>query len=162
MIAGAGSCLKQMIDAYHERAEGGCMVAAFDVPENRVSAYGIINPDSDDGKVVKARGLVEKPTQAEAPSRVAVIGRYILTPEVLAALEKKKSGAGGEIQLTDAIAEQVTAPGGVVGYRFEGKRYDCGSKSGFLEATVAFALEREDLRDEFYHYIKDVAKTLEA
>jgi UTP--glucose-1-phosphate uridylyltransferase len=107
------------------------------------------------GSIVEAKGMVEKPKAADAPSNLAVIGRYILQPKVLTNLNKRKQGAGGEIQLTDAIAEE-TKSGKVYGYRFRGQRYDCGSKSGFLQATVAFGLARPDLRDEFSAYLHDM------
>jgi len=103
--------------------------------------------------VVRARGLVEKPAPGTAPSNLAVIGRYILTPQVLSNLNKMKQGAGGEIQLTDAIAQEA-AKGEVHGFRFQGQRYDCGSKAGFLQATVAFGLAREDLRDELEDFLR--------
>jgi UTP--glucose-1-phosphate uridylyltransferase len=99
--------------------------------------------------------MVEKPKAEDAPSNLAVIGRYILTPKVMMNLNRLKQGAGGEIQLTDAIAEEA-ATGGVYGYRFRGQRYDCGSKAGFLQATVAFGLSRPDLRDEFSAYLNDM------
>jgi UTP--glucose-1-phosphate uridylyltransferase len=99
--------------------------------------------------------MVEKP-KVDPPSNLAVIGRYILTPQVMANLNKMKAGAGGEIQLTDAIAEEAATPGQVFGFRFRGQRYDCGSKAGFLQATVAFGLTRPDLREEFSAYINDM------
>ncbi len=100
--------------------------------------------------------MVEKPKPEDAPSNLAVIGRYILTPEVMNHLNRMKQGAGGEIQLTDAIAEEVGGKAGVYGYRFRGLRYDCGSKAGFLQATVAFGLSRPDLREEFGAYLNDM------
>ena len=100
--------------------------------------------------------MVEKPNPAEAPSTLAVIGRYILTPSVLDNLNRKKTGAGGEIQLTDAIAEEISAGRAVHGLRFRGTRFDCGSKAGFLQATVAFALARSDLHDDLMRYLQDV------
>ena len=103
----------------------------------------------DLGAIVKVKGMVEKPKAEDAPSNLAVIGRYILTPKVLTNLNKMKQGAGGEIQLTDAIAEETKTKDGVFGLRFRGQRYDCGSKIGFLQATVAFGLSRPDLREEF-------------
>ena len=100
--------------------------------------------------------MVEKPKAEEAPSNLAVIGRYILTPQVLNNLNRMKQGAGGEIQLTDAIAEEMGGKDGVYGYRFRGQRYDCGSKAGFLQATVAFGLSRPDLCEEFGAYLSDM------
>jgi len=162
VITGAArGCLAQMVEAYEGRGQGGCMVAAVDVSPEQVSSYGILDVASDDGRIVEARGMIEKPKPADAPSRVAVIGRYILSPAVMESLEARKRGAGGEIQLTDAIAEQIGAPGGVSGFRFEGTRYDCGSKSGFLQATVAFALARPDLGPGFARYIRSIAADLE-
>ncbi|MEM6972358.1 MAG: UTP--glucose-1-phosphate uridylyltransferase [Pseudomonadota bacterium] len=156
VIAGKKGCMAQMVEAYEARGKGGCMVAAFDVPTENTSAYGVLDPSADDGRVLEVQGMVEKP-KANPPSNTAVIGRYILTPAVMEYLDRKETGAGGEIQLTDAIAAQVDAPGGVTGYRFEGTRYDCGSKQGFLQATVAFALMREDLGPDFARFLRDIA-----
>lgn len=138
-------CLAQMTAAY--RKLGGNMAAVTDVPRAEASRYGILDVESETGDIVRARGVVEKPESGAAPSTLAVIGRYILTPEVFDHLERAERGAGDEIQLTDAIAACLPATP-LHGFRFEGKRFDCGSKAGFLEANVAFALEREDLRDE--------------
>lgn len=149
VIAAETPCLKQMVDAHSDI--GGNIVAAMEVPTSQVAAYGILDVASDD-RIARVRGMVEKPTPAEAPSNLAVIGRYILTPDVLRRLENQKPGAGGEIQLTDAIALE-TGGSGVHALRFEGERFDCGSKSGYLRATVAFALAREDLRDDFSTYL---------
>jgi UTP--glucose-1-phosphate uridylyltransferase len=155
VIAADKPCLQQMVEAYEQT--GGNMVAAMEVPPAKASAYGVLDIAEDMGSIVKARGMVEKPKANEAPSNLAVIGRYILSPEVLNNLNAKKLGAGGEIQLTDAIAEETRAGGtGVYGYRFSGQRYDCGSKAGFLQATVAFGLSRPDLQDEFATYLHDV------
>jgi UTP--glucose-1-phosphate uridylyltransferase len=157
VITGDTPCLQQMVEAY-DAAGGGCMVAVMDVPDAQVSSYGVLKVAEDQGDLVRAAGLVEKPAPQDAPSNVAVIGRYILTPEVLRSLGQMKQGAGGEIQLTDAIAEQVGAGAPVHGYRFRGHRYDCGSKAGFLRATVAFALTRPDLCEDFAGYIRQVAR----
>ena len=153
VIAGEESCLKQMVDAYQNT--GGCMVAAMDVPDEKVSSYGVLDIAEDHGAIVRARGMVEKPAAADAPSNLAVIGRYILSPAVLTSLDQKKTGAGGEIQLTDAIADQIDSDGGVHGLRFRGQRFDCGSKAGFLQATVAFGLARDDLGDEFAAFLQE-------
>jgi UTP--glucose-1-phosphate uridylyltransferase len=153
VIAAEKPCLQQMIEAHEET--GGNMVATMEVAPEKASSYGVLDIDEDRGAIVRAKGMVEKPKLGEAPSNLAVIGRYILTPKVLANLNKLKQGAGGEIQLTDAIAEETKA-GNVFGYRFQGQRYDCGSKPGFLQATVAFALARPDLRDEFGVYLSDL------
>jgi UTP--glucose-1-phosphate uridylyltransferase len=157
VISGDTPCLQQMVEAY-DAAGGGCMVAVMDVPDAQVSNYGVLKVAEDQGDLVRASGLVEKPAPADAPSNVAVIGRYILTAEVLKSLGQMKEGAGGEIQLTDAIAEQVGAGVPVHGYRFRGHRYDCGSKAGFLRATVAFALARPDLSEDFAGFIRQVAR----
>ena len=146
------SCLAQMVEAYAEI--GGNMVAAMEVPMDKISAYGTLAVAEDMGHMVRASGMVEKPKREEAPSNLAVIGRYILDPKVLDNLEEMRIGAGGEIQLTDAIAEEIDGTG-VFGYRFKGERYDCGDKAGYLQATVAFGLDREDLRDEFAEFLRD-------
>ena len=138
-------CLAQMTAAYPDL--GGHMVAVMDVPREQVSRYGILDVESEAGNVVRARGVVEKPAPKAAPSTLAVIGRYILTPAIFEHLARGVRGAGGEIQLTDAIAASLPAAP-LHGFRFEGKRFDCGSKEGFLEANIAFALARDDLRDE--------------
>ena len=153
VIAAEKPCLQQMIEAYEQT--GGNIVAAMEVSPERASSYGILDIAEDMGSIVQVKGMVEKPKQGEAPSNLAVIGRYILSPKVMTNLNKMKQGAGGEIQLTDAIAEE-TKTGKVYGFRFRGQRYDCGSKAGFLQATVAFGLARPDLRDEFGAYLNDM------
>jgi UTP--glucose-1-phosphate uridylyltransferase len=154
VIAAEKPCLQQMIEAYEQT--GGNMVAAMEVSPERTSSYGVLDVAEDMGSIVAVKGMVEKPKAEDAPSNLAVIGRYILTPKVLNNLNRMKQGAGGEIQLTDAIAEEARGDGKVFGFRFRGQRYDCGSKAGFLQATVAFALARPDLRDEFGAYLNDM------
>ncbi len=154
VIAAETPCLQQMVEAYEET--GGNMVAAMEVPPEKASAYGVLDVKEDMGSIVSVRGMVEKPKQEEAPSNLAVIGRYILNPSVLGNLNRMKSGAGGEIQLTDAIAEDIDAGRDVFGYRFRGQRFDCGSKAGFLQATVAFALARDDLREDLSRYLSEI------
>ena len=154
VIAAEKPCLQQMVEAYQDT--GGSMVAAMEVPPTAASSYGVLDVEQDLGSMVSVRGMVEKPAPGEAPSNLAVIGRYILTPNVLQNLNRLRSGAGGEIQLTDAIAEEIRAGRDVYGYRFGGQRFDCGSKAGFLQATVAFGLAREDLRDEFGQYLREM------
>lgn len=156
VIAAEKPCLQQMVEAYEET--GGNMVAAMEVPPEKTSSYGVLDVKEDMGRVVSANGMVEKPKAGEAPSNLAVIGRYILAPSVLKNLNKMKQGAGGEIQLTDAIAEDISKDVPVYGYRFNGQRFDCGSKSGFLQATVAFALARDELRDDLMNYITEIAQ----
>ena len=160
VIAAETPCLKQMVDAYAET--GGNMVAAMEVAPEKASSYGILDVKEDMGSVVEARSMVEKPAMGEAPSNLAVIGRYILEPSVLRNLNKMKQGAGGEIQLTDAIAQDIAQDVPVYGYRFRGQRFDCGSKAGFLQATVSFALAREELRAELMQYINEIAQVGQA
>jgi UTP--glucose-1-phosphate uridylyltransferase len=154
VIAADKPCLQQMIEAYNET--GGNMVAAMEVNPEKSSSYGMLDIDEGqtDGELVKVKGMVEKPKAEDAPSNLAVIGRYILSPNVLKNLNQLKSGSGGEIQLTDAIAAELTQGNDVYGYRFKGQRFDCGSKSGFLQATVSFGLAREELRDDLLKYLK--------
>ena len=151
VIEGQTPCLKQMVEAYQET--GGAMVATMEVSPEQASLYGVLDVAEQTGPLARVRGMVEKPAPGQAPSNLVVIGRYILTPTVLANLECMERGAGGEIQLTDAIAAEIKAGRNVWGYRFDGQRYDCGSKAGFLQATVAFALARDDLRDEFADFL---------
>jgi UTP--glucose-1-phosphate uridylyltransferase len=131
------------------------MVATMEVAPDKASSYGVIDVEEDMGALVSARSIVEKPAPGTQPSNLAVIGRYILTPDVMKHLNKKQVGAGGEIQLTDAIAAEIARDGGAVyGFRFQGRRFDCGSKSGFLQATVSLALQRDDLREEFADFLR--------
>ena len=151
-------CLKQVIDAYTE--VGGNLAAVMDVPREHTDRYGILDVVADDGRLAQARGLVEKPAPAAAPSTLSIIGRYILDPAVFDELDRQETGAGGEIQLTDAMARTI---GRVPfhGLRFEGRRFDCGSKAGFLEANVAYALERDDLRSEMREIVNRYADPAE-
>jgi len=154
VIAGKVGCLKQMIDAYQE--VGGNMVATMEVAPDQISNYGVIDPIETNGRIVTAKGMVEKPNAEAAPSNLAVIGRYILRPEVLDSLKGQSAGAGGEVQLTDAICAQIGMGTPVTGYRFEGNRFDCGSKAGYLQATVAFGLARAELHDEFRTFLDSI------
>lgn len=154
VIAAEKPCLQQMVEAHEET--GGCVVAAMEVPPEKVSSYGVLDIKEDMGALVSVKGMVEKPEAGTEPSNLAVIGRYILTPHVFRSLNKIKQGAGGEVQLTDAIALELENGRDVYGYRFRGQRFDCGSKAGFLQATVAFALARDDLRDEFSQYLNEM------
>ncbi|MEO0750863.1 MAG: UTP--glucose-1-phosphate uridylyltransferase GalU [Pseudomonadota bacterium] len=155
VISADKSCLAQMVEAFEETQSN--IVAAMEVPESKASSYGILDVKDDMGSIVSTKGMVEKPGPGEAPSNLAVIGRYILTPTVLQKLNQKKTGAGGEIQLTDAISDAREQNGEeVYGFRFKGQRFDCGSKAGFLQATVSFALERDDLRDDLWAFINDL------
>ena len=160
VIQGEPGCLKQMIDAYQDT--GGNMVAAMEVSEDQTSAYGIIDVKDDMGQMVSVKSMVEKPKPGTAPSKLAVIGRYILSPNVLTSLDGAASGAGGEIQLTDAISTQIRELDDVYGFRFAGQRYDCGSKAGVLQATIAFGLERADLREELGAFLHDIVAIRDA
>ena len=144
LILARPGCLKQMLEIYDD--VGGNVVAVEDVPKEHTDRYGILDVVEDDGRLARAKGLVEKPDPDAAPSTLSIIGRYILQPEVFQQLDRQEKGAGGEIQLTDAMARTI---GDVPfhGFRFDGKRYDCGNKLGFIEANIAFALARPDMRD---------------
>ncbi|NKB22294.1 MAG: UTP--glucose-1-phosphate uridylyltransferase GalU [Alphaproteobacteria bacterium] len=144
-------CLKQMIDSFEQTR--GNIVAVVDVPKEHTNRYGIVDTGAENGSLVEVNGLIEKPDPKDAPSTLSVIGRYVLLPEVFEHLARKETGAGGEIQLTDSMAKMIgTSP--FHGLRFEGRRFDCGDKAGFFEANLAFALAREDLRDEVSSLIK--------
>ena len=149
LMIGKPGCMKQMVEAYNQI--GGNLISVLEVPEAELSNYGVINPGQrafgPGGALTEVKGLVEKPKRGEAPSNLIISGRYILQPEVMRVLEHQGLGAGGEIQLTDAMAQMIgQQPFHAV--TFAGKRYDCGSKLGFVEATLALALEREDMREE--------------
>lgn len=143
LMVGKPGCIKQMVEAYDE--VGGNLISVLEVPQEEVSSYGVIAPGAEvSERLTEVVGLVEKPPVAEAPSNKIISGRYILQPEVMRVLEHQGRGAGGEIQLTDAMAQMIgTQPFHAV--TFQGQRYDCGSKTGFVEATLALALEREDM-----------------
>lgn len=145
LMIGEQGCMKQMVDAYGE--VGGNLISVLEVPREEVSSYGVIAPGKQSGTLTEVTGLVEKPKLEDAPSNLIISGRYILQPEVMRTLETQEAGAGGEIQLTDAMARMIgTQPFHAV--TFAGRRFDCGSKVGFVEATLALALEREDMGDE--------------
>lgn len=139
---GTPGCLKQMVDAYNK--VGGNLICAEVVPDDQTHRYGIITPGTHDGALTEVKGLVEKPAPGTAPSNLSVIGRYILQPEVMRILENQGKGAGGEIQLTDAM-QQMIGDQPFHGVTFEGTRYDCGDKAGFITANIAVALARPDL-----------------
>jgi UTP--glucose-1-phosphate uridylyltransferase len=160
VIAGQTPCLQQMVEAHAET--GGCMVAAMEVPRDKTSSYGVLDGHGEMGSSFPVSGMVEKPNPQDAPSNLAVIGRYILTPDIMRNLSRIKTGSGGEIQLTDAIAAEIDEEREVFGYQFRGERFDCGSKAGFLQATVAFGLAREDLGAEFSNYLHDLMSTRRA
>ena len=160
VIAAEKPCLAQMVEAFEETQSN--IVAAMEVPDHMTGSYGILDIKEDMGSIVSTKGMVEKPGPGTAPSNLAVIGRYILTPTVLQKLNRKEAGAGGEIQLTDAIDAAREDGEEVYGFRFQGQRFDCGSKAGFLQATVAFALARPELRDDLWNYISDVVHSEKA
>lgn len=143
-------CLKQLINVYNDCP--GTILGVQEVPSDKVSSYGIVKPELVKHNIWKAVDLVEKPAVEEAPSRLAVLGRYIIEPEVFEVLENTPPGKGGEIQLTDAL-RQLAVDRSVYAYQFQGRRYDVGDKQGYLEATVEFALKRADLRDRFLQYL---------
>lgn len=145
LMIGEPGCLKQMVEAYDQ--VGGNLISVLEVPREQVSSYGVIDPGPASGALTEVHGLVEKPPVNEAPSNKIVSGRYILQPEVMRVLEGQEKGAGGEIQLTDAMARMIgQQPFHAV--TFAGRRFDCGSKTGFVEATLALALERPDMGAE--------------
>ncbi len=147
-------CLKQLVDVYSRT--GGNVVAVMDVPREHTNRYGILDVANDDGTLAEIKGLVEKPAPEDAPSTLSIIGRYVLLPEVFAELDRQEPGAGNEIQLTDAMARLI-GPTPFHGLRFEGRRFDCGDKAGFLEANLAFALARDDLADQVREFLGDYA-----
>lgn len=146
MMVGSPGCMKQMVEAYNQ--VGGNLISVLEVPREDVSSYGVIAPGARvSDSLTEVTGLVEKPKVEDAPSNLIISGRYILQPEVMRTLEDQGKGAGGEIQLTDAMARMIgQQPFHAV--TFAGRRFDCGSKTGFVEATLALALEREDMADD--------------
>ncbi len=142
--------LKEMCEAW----EGGNMVATMKVDTAHTSSYGIVTPGEKKGRLVEVKNLVEKPKPEEAPSTIAVVGRYIIQPSVFDTLSEQRKGANGEIQLTDALSEQIGKTP-FFGFEFSGKRFDCGSKLGFLQANFALAMERDDLRENFKTWLKE-------
>ena len=145
-------CLKQLMNVYEDCQ--ATVLGVQEVPRDKVSSYGIVQPEPYKENLWRAIDLVEKPPVAEAPSRLAVLGRYIIEPEIFGILENTQPGRGGEIQLTDAL-RRLASEQSVYAYNFEGRRYDVGDKQGYLEATVEFALKRPDLREPFTRYLLD-------
>jgi UTP--glucose-1-phosphate uridylyltransferase len=151
-------CIRQLLDVYEYY--GASVVALVEVPKDQISAYGVVDAElvSDngrEGRLYRVRNMVEKPKPADAPSNLAIIGRYVLTPEIFQCIESIEPGRGGEIQLTDALKYMLrNRP--IYGLKFEGTRYDAGDKLGFLKATVEFALSRHDLGDPFRDYLKNL------
>lgn len=151
LMIGAPGCMAQMVAAYND--VGGNLIAALEVPESETSKYGVIDPGARNGRLTEVKGLVEKPAAGTAPSNLALPGRYILQPEVMRELEKHEKGAGGEIQLTDAMAKLI----GVQpfhGFTFDGVRHDCGDKLGWLQANIALGFERDDIGEAARNYAR--------
>jgi UTP--glucose-1-phosphate uridylyltransferase len=153
LVLSKKGCLAQMMDAYRELGDGASVIAVEEVPMDQTHQYGVVGMGQQKGKAFEITGMVEKPPKGTAPSNLIISGRYILQPEIFEVLSKHQKGAGGEIQLTDAmIALSKNAP--YYGFKFEGQTYDCGSKLGFLTANVAYALDREDIAPAFRAELK--------
>lgn len=154
VVDGKVPALKQLIDVYDKT--GASVLGVQEVPQEKVSSYGIVDSQpTEEARTFTVRDMVEKPAVAEAPSRLAVLGRYVITPQVFDILEQTPPGRGNEIQLTDAL-KVLAKQQAMYAYNFEGRRYDVGDKQGFLEATVEMALKRPDLRDKFLAYLKEI------
>lgn len=153
MVLSPKGCLAQMVADY----QGGNMAAVMEVPREKTKSYGILDIAKENGKLVTAKGLVEKPDPKDAPSNLSIIGRYILDSSIFNVLENQKKGSGGEIQLTDAMNDMIKDQP-FYGYRFDGIRYDCGSREGYLEANIAFALDRADMKDSVTKILKNFVK----
>ncbi len=151
LILAEEPCTKQLAEAYYET--GGSVVAVTEVPADQTNKYGILKVGTDDGRLVEVTGLVEKPAPADAPSNLSIIGRYVLLPDVIAHLARMERGAGNEVQLTDGMARMIgTTP--FHGLRYKGHRFDCGDKIGFLEAQIAFALQRPEMAGHVRNFLK--------
>lgn len=157
IVKSSPSCLAQMVAAYDE--VGGNIVAVDPVPMERVSSYGVIAPRSRNGRLIEMSGMVEKPPMESAPSNLKITGRYILQPEIFALLADQAAGAGGEIQLTDAMARQMESQS-YYAYEFEGREYDCGSKLGYFEAVMAHAIDNEETAEGARDLIRKFAASL--
>lgn len=153
IVQSKNPCLKQLIDQYEETRSS--VIGVQRVPEDETYRYGIVDPETQQGRRYQVNNLVEKPKKGTAPSNLAIMGRYVLTPEIFMFLDKQQKGAGGEIQLTDAI-QQLNQIQRVFAYDFEGRRFDVGEKLGFVKTTVEFALENEEIRDELISFLEDV------
>ncbi|HPF22956.1 MAG TPA: UTP--glucose-1-phosphate uridylyltransferase GalU [Hyphomonas sp.] len=157
LVKGKPSCLAQMVDAYDK--VGGNIIAVDPVPQERVSSYGVIAPVERDGRLIRMSGMVEKPPVESAPSNLAITGRYILQPEIFGLLADQGKGAGGEIQLTDSMARLMEQQA-FYAYEFEGAPYDCGSKVGYFEAVLAYALANEETADGARELVRKAAAAL--
>ncbi|MCM3729094.1 UTP--glucose-1-phosphate uridylyltransferase GalU [Neobacillus cucumis] len=158
IVQGETPCLRQLIDQYEETLSS--VIGVQTVPDHETNRYGIIDPASQDGRLYQVNNFVEKPKAGTAPSNLAIMGRYVLTPEIFMFLDQQEQGAGGEIQLTDAI-QKLNQIQRVFAYDFEGKRYDVGEKFGFVKTTVEFALQHEDLHDDMIDYLTNLVSSLE-
>ncbi len=156
IIASDKPCIRQLVDVYQQH--GASVLALMEVPKDQISAYGVVDAEPVPGndRLFKVRNMVEKPKAADAPSNLAIIGRYVLTPEIFQCIESIEPGSGGEIQLTDGL-KYMLRDRPIYGLKFEGKRFDAGDKLGFLKATVEFALERQDLGPAFREYLKTLS-----
>ena len=152
-MVGETGCMKQMVDAYQN--VGGNLVCALEIPMEETSSYGVIDPGARNGALTEVKGLVEKPAPGTAPSNLIMPGRYILQPEVMRILENQEAGAGGEIQLTDAMKAMVGQQA-FHGVTFDGRRFDCGSKAGYIEANLALALDRPDMADHIRKFATEL------
>lgn len=150
LMIGTPGCMKQMVDAYQR--VGGNIVCGYEVPSDQTHNYGIIDPGEEQGALVEVKGLIEKPDPGTAPSNLMIPGRYILQPEVMRVLEDQERGTGNEIQLTDAMKQMIDDQP-FHAYRFDGRRFDCGSKAGFINANIALALENADIADKVRAFI---------
>jgi len=151
-------CLKQLIHQFEQN--NSSIIGVQEVPREETNRYGIIDPISNENGLYKVKSLVEKPKTSEAPSNIAIMGRYILTPEIFNILENQKPGAGGEIQLTDALVE-LNKIQNLYAYEYQGKRFDVGEKIGFIKTTIEFALENEELNEEVFRFMKDMIQQYE-
>jgi UTP--glucose-1-phosphate uridylyltransferase len=159
LIDAPTACLKQMADVYAQR--GGSVLGVETVPPSETDKYGIVSTSDKNGRISQVKQIVEKPKPKEAPSNLAVVGRYLLSPAIFDRLENIGKGAGGEIQLTDGIAA-LLASESVYAYEFEGKRYDCGSKLGYLQATVEYGMKHETLGPKFTEYMRGLTGKIPA
>jgi UTP--glucose-1-phosphate uridylyltransferase len=157
LVKGKPGCLAQMIDAYKGLGEDANLIAVEEVPEDQTHLYGIVGMGKKRGAAFEITGMVEKPPRGKAPSNLIITGRYILQPEIFGILENQQTGAGGEIQLTDAMIT-LAKRSPFYGFKFEGRTYDCGSKIGFLAANVAYALDREDIAPGFREVLASLLK----
>lgn len=157
IVASAVPCLRQLMDVYEKK--GASVLGVQSVLESEVSKYGIVDCQKEGERVYSVKGLVEKPAVEKAPSNIAILGRYIITPKIFSCIKETKPGSGGEIQLTDALLKLLEIES-IFAYDFVGRRYDVGNRMGFLQATVEFALSRNDLNEEFSRYLKDTVAGL--